>query len=358
MSSSAPSLHRCEPIHTPVKVGERAARLPWKTFDVHCHVLAPAVERLVSGHPLREEEVSAGAAAMGVEATAVNVAMISSLLPRLTDLETRRADMDAMGVDVQVLSPSPTQYYSWAEPGLAERIVEGQNDAIADLCRRDPQHFIGLGAVSLQHPERAARQMETSLRERGFKGVEIPARVGEEDICERRFDVFWAKAEALGAIVFIHPWGTTLGTRLASHYLMNVIGQPFETTVCLSKLIFSGALDRYPGLKIVAAHGGGYLPQYAGRSDHARAVRADVTGCQCRPSGYLRRIWFDSVVYDGASLGRLIDEVGAERVLLGTDYPFDMGHYDPASLVRALDERTQQLVLGGNAARLLGIIAT
>jgi aminocarboxymuconate-semialdehyde decarboxylase len=354
-ASAAPSLHHCAPAQVPVRVGEPVRRLPWRTIDVHCHVFVPAVESLLAGHPRKIAEAAAGADAMGAEAGRVNAAMMLSLLPRLTDIDARRADMDAMGVDMQAVSPSPTQYYSWADPDLAELIADRQNEAIAAVCASDPARFVGLGAVSLQYPQRAARQLEVLVRERGFKGVEISSRANDIDIADRRFDPFWAKADELAAVVFIHPWGTTLGTRLASKYLMNTIGQPFETTVCLSKLIFEGTLDRHPGLKILAAHGGGYLPLYTGRSNHARAARPDVKGCECRPSDYLKRIWFDSVVYDPDSLRRLIEAVGIGQVVLGTDYPFDMGHYDPGSLLGGLDEMVQRMVSGETAAALLNL---
>jgi aminocarboxymuconate-semialdehyde decarboxylase len=350
-----PSLHVCSPIHNPVRVGQKVQRLPWRTIDVHCHLFVPAVEALIAGHPLKAAENAAGLEAMGSESAAVNGQMMSTLLPRLCNIDTRRADMDAMGVDVQAVSPSPTQYYSWAEPDLADLIAERQNDAIAELCESEPQRFVGLGAVSMQYPERAAAQLEALVHQRGFKGVEISTRANSIDIADRRFDPFWAKADELGAVVFIHPWGSTLGARLASHYLVNTIGQPFETTVCLSKLIFGGTLDRHGKLKLIAAHGGGYLPPYAGRSDHARAVRPDAGGCECPPSEYFKRIWFDSLVYDGRSLARLIDQAGTSQVVLGTDYPFDMGHYNPGTLLGSFDEAVQRSILGENAARLLGL---
>lgn len=349
------NLHRCSPIHNPVRVGEKVRRLPWRTIDVHCHLLAPAVEALVAGHPQKVADLAISSEAMGQKASAVNSEMMASLLPRWTNVETRRADMDAMGVDVQAVSPSPTQFYSWAEPELAELIVNRLNDAIEELCCADPQRFVGLGAISMQYPDRAAVQLEALMRERGFKGVEISTRVNDADIADRRFDPFWAKADELGAVVFIHPWGTTLGSRLAAHYLMNTIGQPFETTVCLSKLIFGGTFDRHRQLKIIATHGGGYLPLYLGRSDHARAVRPDASGCECRPSDYLKRIWFDSLVFDQRSLTRLIDEVGLGQIVLGTDYPFDMGHYDPGTLLNGLDQKSQRRILGETAGELLGI---
>jgi aminocarboxymuconate-semialdehyde decarboxylase len=348
-------VHRCGPIKTPVKLGTKVERLPWTTIDVHSHLLSPSVEALVAGHPKKLAEQAALTESMGAASFDVNGRMIASLLPRFGDIDLRLNDMDAMGVDFQAISPSPTQYYSWAEPELAERIADCHNMEIAALCESHPDRFLGLGAVSMQYPERAAAQLETLMLERGFKGVEISTLVNNQDISDRTFDPFWAKADELAAIVFIHPWGSTLGKRLADHYLINTIGQPFETSVCLSKLIFSGTLDRYKKLKIVAAHGGGYLPLYAGRSDHARAIRPEVKGCGCLPSDYLTRIWYDSLVYNPESLARLIDQVGQSRILIGTDYPFDMGHYDPRALLAPFDEAIQRLVSGENAVALFGI---
>ena len=352
---ASPVLHRCTQSETPVKPGQKVQRLPWRTIDVHCHLLTPAVEELVAGHPRKVAEAAASLESMGPDSANVNARMVASLLPKLTTLAERLCDMDAMGIDVQAVSPTPTQYYSWAEPELAELIADRHNEAIARLCDTAPSRFVGFGAVSMQHPERAALQLETLMRERGFKGVEISTLVNNTDIADRRFDSFWSKADELGAVVFIHPWGTTLGARLAEHYLVNTVGQPLETTLCLSKLIFGGTLDRHRKLKIIAAHGGGYLPLYAGRPDHARAVREEVRGCECRPSDYLKRIWFDSLVYEPRSLKRLIDQVGINQVVLGTDYPFDMGHYDPHTLLCTLDEEGQRLIAGENAAALLGV---
>lgn len=198
-------------------------------------------------------------------------------------------------------------------------------------------------------------QLEQLIRHRGFKGVQVSSLIQGKDIADSSFDPFWETADRLGAVVFVHPWGTTLGARLAQYYLMNTVGQPLETTIVLSKLIFSGTLERHPRLRIIAAHGGGYLPLYAGRSDHAHAVRPEAAACGCRPSDQLRRLWFDSVVHDPLQLRQLIERVGADRVVIGTDYPFDMGHYDPASLVAGLPSEHQQMVLGGNAASLLGL---
>lgn len=348
-------LHRCGAIPSPVPVGTEVPRLPWRTIDLHCHLAVPAVEALVADHPEKRRQAASEAEAMGAASLKVNAAMMGALRPKLTCIEDRLRDMDAMGVDIQAVSPSPTQYHYWAEPDLAGQIVRQTNDAIASLCAERPDRFVGLGMVSLQHPALAAAQLEAAMRDHGLKGVEISTLAAGMDIADRFFDPFWAKADELGAAVFIHPWGTTLGARLSDHYLMNTIGQPFETTLCLSKLIFGGTLDRHQRVKIIAAHGGGYLPLYHGRSDHAYAVRPDAGGCSCRPTDYLNRIWYDSVVHEAHQLRRLIEEVGEAQVVIGTDYPFDMGHYDPMTLLTGLSEATQRRILGENAAAILGI---
>ena len=288
---------------------------------------------------------------------AVNEAMYKTLAAKLTDTDQRLQDMDAIGVDVQAISPSPIQYYYWAEPDLSEKLVALQNDAIAALCGLHPARFVGMGTVSLQQPERAAEQLKELILERGFKGVQISTLVNGLDVADPIFEPFWSMADELSAVVFVHPWGSTLGSRLADQYLFNVIGQPFETTVCLSKLILNGHFDRLPELKVLAAHGGGYLPLYIGRTDRAYAIRPETNGCSCLPSAYLQRIWYDSIVYDPASLKMLIDRVGREQVVFGTDYPYDMGHYDGASLLTGIDEEAQRMILGANAEVLFGLPA-
>lgn len=329
------------------------------TIDLHCHALVPAVEALVAGTPQKAAEPQAMLRSMGEASVAHNNAsMLPIAGPRLVRLEHRLADMDAMGVDVQVVSPSPTQYYYWAEPELARELVRVQNEAIAELCAKHPTRLVGLGTLALQHPQMAVEQLEHACKVLGLKGVEISTSVSGKELDDPALRPFWAKAEALGALVFIHPFGTTLGERTATHYLVNTIGQPLETTIALSHLIFGGVLDAHPGLKIVAAHGGGYLPTCVGRSDHAFKVRpeAAVTTKQA-PGEYLKKIWFDTVVYDATALRHLVDRVGAAQVVVGTDYPFDMGWYDVHALVDAtpgLSEAEREAILGGNAARLIG----
>jgi aminocarboxymuconate-semialdehyde decarboxylase len=329
------------------------------TIDLHCHALVPSVEALVAGLPQKAAEPDFMLKTMGAAAVAHNNAsMLPAAGPRLTRVEQRLADMDAMGVDVQLLSPSPTQYYYWAEPELAQQIVRQQNEAIAAMCAQHPTRFVGLGTLALQHPQLAVEQLKHAVKVLGLKGVEISTSVNGQELDDPSLRPFWACAEALGALVFIHPFGTTLGARTATHYLVNTIGQPLETTIALSRLIFGGVLDAHPSLKILAAHGGGYLPTYVGRSDHAHAVRPEAAAdTQRKPSEHLKRIWFDSVVYDTMALRHLIERVGVSQVVVGTDYPFDMGHYDMFALIDAtpgLTEEERTAILGGNAAQLVG----
>jgi aminocarboxymuconate-semialdehyde decarboxylase len=284
--------------------------------------------------------------------------MLKAAFPKLTDLALRLSDMDAMGVDMQVLSPAPNQYYYWADPDLARALCRTINEHIASLVAQHPDRLLGLGSVALQHPELSIEQLEYAMRTLGLRGIEVSSQVNGLELADPKFERFWARAEELGCIVFLHPLGTTLGERLNQHYLSNTIGQPLETAVALSYLIFGGTLDRYPGLKLVAAHGGGYLASYIGRSDHAWHARPDARGCQRPPSEYLKQILFDTIVYRPEQLRHLIAEVGVAQVVVGTDYPYDMAHYDIHALldsVPGLSPEDRAAILGGNAARLLGL---
>jgi aminocarboxymuconate-semialdehyde decarboxylase len=209
----------------------------------------------------------------------------------------------------------------------------------------------------LQHPDLAVAELTRAVDGYGLRGVQIGTFVNGVEIADPVLDEFWARAAELDAVVFIHPWGCTLGERLDRHYLSNTVGNPVETAVALSHLVFSGLLDRHPGVRIVAAHGGGYLPTYLGRSDHAWQVRPDARRCVDPPSSYLRRMCFDSLVYTPAALRHLVEAVGADRVVLGSDYPFDMGVDDPVDRLRAagLDPATEHAIRGGTASHLFGL---
>ncbi|MFI6037354.1 amidohydrolase family protein [Streptomyces sp. NPDC051315] len=343
---------RPSPGHRP---SSSAGPRPSPTVDVHAHVLLPEVEALVAGLRGLAEAKALDARRNGPDALAVNGPMVRERLPRLTDATVRLAAMDAQGVDVQLVSPSPSHYHYWADEETAEKVYRLANEATAAHCSAAPDRLRGLGLVPLQHPRHTVRALGHAL-EQGLAGVEISSHAPGRELSDPAYEPFWARAEETGAIVFLHPFGCTLDERLDRWYLSNTVGQPTENAVALSHLIFSGVLDRHPGLKLVAAHGGGYLPTHIGRSDHAWSARPDAgAGCAHLPSSYLKRLYFDSLVHDPHVLRELVRVAGADRVLLGSDFPFDMGTEDPVGALRAarLPEADLDAVRGRNAAALL-----
>jgi len=291
----------------------------------------------------------------GVESLQASGAMVGARIPKLTDVGARLAAMDAQGIDRQWVSVSPNHFYPWAPEGLAVWVAGETNRLIAEHVSRAPDRLTGLGVVPLQHPERIVEYLDDAVLGRGLAGVEISSFAGDVELSDERLEPFWARAAELGCVVFLHPFGCSLDERLDRFYLSNTVGQPTENAVALSHLIFAGVLDRHPDLKIVAAHGGGYLPFAIGRSDRAWHVRPEARRCAHAPSSYLKKLWFDTVVHDPVALRHLVEVAGGSRVLLGSDFPFDMGLDDPVSFVRGADlpaELTER-ILSGNAEALL-----
>lgn len=317
------------------------------TIDIHCHSQVDAVGPLIEG---REE--LGGRDPFG-----------PNPLTRTTDVSARIADMDETGIDIQALSISVGQYYHWAERDLADRIVLIQNEKLAEVTAAHPDRFVPIGAVSLQHPDLAAAQLEHAVRKLGHRGVMVTASVDGEEISAERFNPFWAKAEELDVVVFVHPRSFPPGAkRFAGRRFGNVIGNPLETTVALSHMIFSGFLDRFSGVKIVAAHGGGYLPAYIGRSDHCHL--SDDRGCAGaeakKPSDYLKQLYFDTLVYRTENLSHLIHEAGVSQVVIGTDHPYGMINKNAIAHVLSvpgLSDDDIEAILGGTLKRLLKIDA-
>lgn len=327
------------------------------TTDVHAHVLLPALQAEVER---RAPEAFREAAALdarrnGPESLAASGRMIGERFPLLTDARARLAAMDRQGVDRQWVSASPSHFYPWAGEDLAVWIATEANRMVAEHVANAPDRLTGLGLVPLQHPGRMVECLDDAMLNRGMAGVEISSFAGDVELSDPRLEPFWSRAGELGAIVFLHPFGCSLDERLDRYYLSNTVGQPTENAVALSHLIFSGVLDRHPGLKIVAAHGGGYLPTAIGRSNHAWRVRPEAHGCAHEPSSYLQRIWFDTVVHDPRALAHLVEAAGASRVLMGSDFPFDMGPQDPVAEVRnaGLPAAATEQILSGNADALL-----
>jgi aminocarboxymuconate-semialdehyde decarboxylase len=335
----------------------RARRPSTPTIDIHSHILVPQAAAFAGPHLAKSAEpLSRFSDPLGRE---INAAQERDRLPFMLEIDKRLADMDLMGVDIQLVAPAPMQCYyglGASEAATAHRLV---NEGVAEFVARRPDRFLGLGIVSLQEPELAIAELETVMSKLGLEGVQILTNVRGEELSEERFGPFFAKAEMLGAFIMMHPSGFTHAERLQRWYLNNVIGNPLDTTVALHSLILSGTLARHPELKLMAVHGGGFLPAYSGRIDHAWGAREDTRAdLALPPTTYLRLVYLDTVVFGAAQLQALLDLFGPDRLLMGTDYPFDMGEYDPIGHIAGLeqiDERTLAALAGGNAARVLGM---
>ena len=334
----------------------RIGRPSTVTVDIHAHVYVEAAADYVapyldmSQHPLTQFASE--------ETKTLNKGQDAERRARMTGYEDRFADLDAMGIDRQLVSPAPPQCYYTVSPEIGAEAARLVNDGIASYVAKYPDRFAALGSVPMQNGEAAAEELERAVSVHGFKGVEILTNVAGRELSDPAFAPFWAKAEALGAWVFIHPSGFTDGRRFGRFYFSNVIGNPLETTLALHYLIFDGVLERHPGLKIMAAHGGGFLGAYHGRIDHAWGARSDSRGSLPQPpSSYLKRIYFDAIVFTPEQLRALIAAYGADRLMMGTDYPFDMGEYDPIGhlLASELSVEDRTAIAGGNARRLFGI---
>jgi aminocarboxymuconate-semialdehyde decarboxylase len=328
-------------------------------IDIHCHYLNQAVAAKVAHlNPAQYEPSVTFANALTRE---VNVKQIHDRLPKLSSIETRLKDMDRIGIDMQAVSPAPNQCYYWTEPELGLELSRMVNDRLAEIVATWPERFVALGTVPLQHVDLAVAELERCVNKLGLRGVEINPSVNGMDLTEPRLNLekFFAKAQALDVVIFMHPIGFTQGERLVDHYFNNVIGNPMETTIAASHLIFDGVMQRHPKLKIVLPHAGGYLAHYWARMDHGYRARPDCrTVIKRPPSSYLAKMYFDTITFDPGMLRHMIDRFGPGHVLLGTDYPYDMGEDDPLALigsVRGLKRAEKDMIEGGNAARLLKI---
>jgi len=309
--------------------------------DFHAHLVDPAIYRETQ--------------AFSIFAQTTDPARAAAVIARMADLDARIAAMDAMGVAVQVLSSSLVHQCSYdAEPDTALRLDAAMNERIAQAVAEHPARFRGLGSVPLQAPERAADELSRCIDSLGLSGVTISTRVRDREIGDAALRPFWERAEALGAVVFIHPAGNP-DPRFRKWQLWNSIGQSFEEAMAVASLFYEGVLDAYPKLKIVVSHGGGYMPFYLGRIARnyieKPATRVNMTK---PPLDYVGMLHYDTCVYDPDTLSQLVAVVGPERVVMGSDYP--VGEMKPTDFVRdcaALDAAAQELVLSGNAARLL-----
>jgi aminocarboxymuconate-semialdehyde decarboxylase len=327
--------------------------------DIHCHYLNTDVAAQVAQFkPIDKEPSHIYANDL---TRAVNQKQMKERGAMLSSIELRLKDMDKMCVDVQAVSPAPFQYYYWAEPGMGRDLSRQVNDRITEIAAKWPERFVGIGTVPLQDADMAVAELERMVKKLGMRGVEINTNVNGLDLTDPKLglDKFFRKAQELDTVIFIHPMGFTEGRRLFDHYFNNVIGNPMDTTIAASHLIFDGVMKRNPKLKVVLAHGGGYLAHYPGRMDHSHGARKDCrVVIKEKPTTYLKRMYFDTITFDPQMLRFLVDYYGADHVMLGTDYPYDMGDFDPVGSVAAvprLSKVQREQILGANAAALLKI---
>jgi len=319
------------------------------TIDVHAHCL------------FRDAIALMGADAKTVEPPVKGAPEHYIPVSDMAAVEERLAAMDAMGIDVEVLSINPFWYRK--DRDTAAAIVKMNNERLAELSAAYPKRLMAFASLSLQAPDLAVKQLEEAITRQGLRGAAIGGSVDGEDFYDPKFHPVWAKAEELGAVLFIHPQSPPeLAKRFRGNgWLSNTIGNPLDTTIALQHLIFEGTLDKFPGLKLIAAHGGGYLGSYAPRSDHACFVspvncNPDIV-LKKKPTEYLNQIYFDALVFTEEALRHLVAQVGVSQVVLGTDHPIPWEEHpvDHVMATTTLSMTQRAAILGGNAARLLKI---
>lgn len=328
-----------------------------KVVDLHCHYLNPEVSAKTADLNAGQHDPTVIFANELTRET--NVKQMKTRSPKLTGVTERLKDMDRMGVDIQAVCPAPYHFFYFTEAGYGAELARQVNEGIAKVVADTPDRFVGLGSVPLQDAGLAVRELDYAVKELGLRGVEICTNVNGKNLTDPSLGLekFFARCEELGIVIFMHPLGYTQADRLTNHYFNNVIGNPLDSTVAVSHLIFDGVMARHPKLKVLVAHGGGFIAHYWARMDHAWRARPDCrTVIKRPPSSYLEKFYFDTITHDPEMLRRLIDRFGADHVVLGTDYPYDMGDEDPLGMlaqVKRLARADRDLVAGGNAAKLL-----
>lgn len=329
-----------------IKVGGKRV----KTVDAHCHVNIPEVAEMLKGTPLARG-AGGGAAAGGPEGLLLG--------------PNRIALMDQEGVDVEAVSINAFWY--GADRDLATKLIDFQNQKLAEMCAKMPDRFVGFSSVALQFPDLAAQQMEDGIKKYGLRGAAIGGSCNGEELSNPKYDPFWAKAEELQGLVFMHPQDSASATGIASRakgngVLGNVIGNPLETTFFLSHMIMDGTLDKFPNLKLMAAHGGGYLPSYVDRLDHGCLTfpQQCKVALKKKPSEYMHMLYVDSLVFSPEALRHLVAVCGSSQIGIGTDYPFPWTTTPVDHILETpgLSNADKIAMLGGNMCKLLNIPTT
>jgi aminocarboxymuconate-semialdehyde decarboxylase len=325
-------------------------------IDLHSHVIPTRMLEAIMADPVT---FSARGEGDGAERRIVHAQGYAyPLFPEFFDPAAKLASMDRKGIDISVISPAPPMFYYWADVDLALRVARLVNDGVAEMVAHDPARLRGMATIPMQHPDAAIAELERAVRDHGFRAVEVGTSIEGQQLADGRFRPVLRRAAELGVFVFAHPYYVGSKVGLESYYLTNLIGNPLDTATCVANLMFSGALDELPDLKILLAHGGGFAPYQIGRLVHGHKVRKETrANTKTDPVALLRRFYFDSLVFEPRALRYLIDLVGADRVVIGTDAPFDMADENPVETLEAIpgithDEHHE--ICCGTAMRLLG----
>lgn len=266
--------------------------------------------------------------------------------------------MDRKGLDVSMISPAPIAYFYWLDADAGLEAAQIVNDGIANMVRAFPERLMGMGTLPMQHPDAAVAELERIVKQHGFRSIELGTSVGEEQLADQRFRPVLRRAQELDVFIFAHPYSNSAICNLDDYYLSNLIGNPLQTTLMVSHLMFSGVLDELKKLRICLAHGGGYVPYQIGRFNHGHKVRKETRAkTTTKPNALLRRFYYDGLTHDARALRYLIDLVGADRVVIGTDAPFDMGEADPVGMfgkVKNLSAREREQIFCRTPLKLLG----
>jgi aminocarboxymuconate-semialdehyde decarboxylase len=327
-----------------------------KTIDVHAHILSrDTMERVARAAPQAGLKFTVTDHEFGV--IEAGGAAYPAFPRGAWDLERRFADMAKSDVDVQVLSNTPQTFLYGIDGAANAAAAAVQNDAIAQHVKDDPDRFYGIATLPMQAPELAAAELKRAIGSLGLRGAQIGSNVNGRNLDEPELEPVWEAANALGAFIMVHPTQVAGADRLKKYYLGNLIGNPLDSTIAAASLVFGGVTARYPAIRFLFVHGGGFIPYQVGRFGHGWQVRGEPkVHLKEPPEASFRRLWLDTITHAPAPLAFLVSSWGASRVVLGSDYPYDMGTFECARQVKALPvgDDVKALILGAGPLQLLG----